>query len=326
MGDKRGELHLFEKANTKTEDAHPTGQSFLDGTINGETTTRPSPIFSLDVAPDNTLVFSGAGNRYVSVWEKDKDDGKHWSCLEKLGPHTGWVRSVLYKEYTGRLHSIGCNCIESWCQMTDSGKWEHWKKSTIESSPSDGATLSSDLLCLCPMDDDTPYFVAGGVDGRLHVWNSHTMDAPLFSTAAVHDGRVNAMNYSKKSGLLFTAGNDGTIRCWNCRVQEQCMEMVGEFNVGQDSRVTCIWVDDFGGSQDHIFCGTNAGEVLLSSLRNKSVPWKLATTFQLAGRPIVNSLCIQKDAQGKPNLWIGHSKGLSIFALDNFASLKSLSA
>ena len=342
VGNKRGTLQIFKSRHGNHHQNEPLlidnkAAAFLEkDQTNGETFRRPSPVFCLDATPDGALVFSGAGDRYVSVWEKEKDNGDCWNCIETLGPHTGWVRSILYNSATDRLHSIGCNCIETWCRrcQDDSGQWQHWKKSTIESSPEEGATLSSDLLCLCPLllGDDSVYFVAGGVDGRLHVWDSHSMGKPLFSAPAAHDGRVNAMEFSKKSNLLVTAGNDGKVKCWKCHIADHRIDLVGEFVVVGDeqeesSRVTCLWTQDFGGVHDYIFCGTNVGEVLLLKLPNGSPPLKLTTTFQLAQRPIVHCLCMYKEKnQEEPDLWVGHSNGLSVFSLKSFASLKSLSS
>jgi len=312
-GDKIGSLRIFESSLDDDADdtPRPAAASFCQS-INGET-SRPSPIFSLDCAADKQQIFSGAGDRYVSVWEKED---KNWFCVQKLGPHTGWVRDVLFIKQTCRLHSIGCNCIETWKPSGD-GKWENEKTSQIESSPSHGATLSSDLLCLSLFEE--PYFLAGGVDGRLHLWNSSSMGSPVRSMPT-HEGRVNAIEYCT-SGLIFTAGNDNKVKCWKYFVKEGCLESVAEFDL-QESRVTSLSSVRLGSCDDYLFCGTNMGEVALLCLKKGSDALNLVTLFQIAQRPMIHSICVKTE--DKPSLWIGHSNGLSVFSLASLTNLESM--
>eukprot|EP00551_Chaetoceros_affinis_P007780 CAMPEP_0203670362 /NCGR_PEP_ID=MMETSP0090-20130426/6452_1 /ASSEMBLY_ACC=CAM_ASM_001088 /TAXON_ID=426623 /ORGANISM="Chaetoceros affinis, Strain CCMP159" /LENGTH=262 /DNA_ID=CAMNT_0050535195 /DNA_START=169 /DNA_END=954 /DNA_ORIENTATION=+ len=39
---------------------------------------------------------------------------KNWSINSRLGPHTGWVKDVIYDHTNDLIYSIGCNCIEIW--------------------------------------------------------------------------------------------------------------------------------------------------------------------------------------------------------------------
>ena len=309
VGDKLGSLRI-ESLDVDGRPC-PASASFCQS-VNGET-SRPSPIFCLAHAVDKEQIFSGAGDRYVSVWEKEDEN---WFCVQKLGPHTGWVRDVLYNEQSCRLHSIGCNCIETW-RPSEDGKWEHEKKSQIESSPSDGATLSSDLLCLSSFEE--PYFFAGGVDGRLHLWDSSLMGSPVRSMPA-HEGRVNAIEYCP-SGLVFTAGNDGKVKCWKYVLKEGRLELIAEFGFGE-SRVTSFSSVELGSEDDYVFCGTNLGEVALLSLQKGNHALKLVTVFQIVQRPMIHSLCV--ETQDEPSLWIGHSNGLSVFALASLTNLDSM--
>ena len=309
-GDKLGCIRIFEDLDADGT-PRPASASFCQS-INGET-NRPSPIFSLDLAVDKQQIFSGSGDRYVSVWEKEDDN---WFRVQKLGPHTGWVRDVLYNEHSGRLHSIGCNCIETW-KLSEDGKWEHEKRSQIESSPLDGATLSSDLLCLSSLEDS--YFLAGGVDGRLHLWDSLSMSSPVRSIPA-HEGRVNAIECGT-SGLVFTAGNDGKVKCWTYSTGKRCLEIVSEFQV-QQSRVTSLSSVGMGSYDEYLFCGTNLGEVSLLCLKNRHNKVNLVTIFQIPQRPMIH--CIYVKTEKEPSLWIGHSNGLSVFALASLTNLESM--
>ena len=190
-------------------------------------------------------LFCGSGDRFITVFageqqqENDKAGKWKWSQRQRLGPHTGWVKALAMtgtsssSSNTGSqwlLHSIGCNCIETWeavCSIKDGGNgdvtnlipiWKHKKKRAIESCPDQGSTLSSDLLCLSMWKD---WLLSGGVDGRLHIWTSDPEESakPLFSMAA-HDGRVSALGVlgpvssnNQQGFLLFSIGHDGQLQC-----------------------------------------------------------------------------------------------------------------
>jgi hypothetical protein len=210
---KKVQVHRIIQAENEVQDPNVS----TTGTIATSSGSRrvPFPIYTLAFSknkPKNGVLFSGGGDRYVTVWRKQQQtsssppQGRNedlWTTAsQKLGPHTGWVKDVYYDGVNEILHSIGCNCIESWKKMPTEKEndepilFSHWKKSTIESSPTAGSTLSSDLLCLCgttsirqgtnnenlgrsKMMDDL--LLAGGVDGRIHVWNSKGMGNHLYS-------------------------------------------------------------------------------------------------------------------------------------------------
>eukprot|EP00978_Attheya_sp_CCMP212_P016999 scaffold45028_cov51-Attheya_sp.AAC.1 len=170
---------------------------------------KPYPIYSMvsHHGKDVDFLFCGGGDRYITVWEKRYSSSSsssssslmpEWKIAARLGPHTGWVKSVVYDSNLNLLHSIGCNCIETWSRqelttnnpgetnhVNDSGQdhspirridysWKHLKKRKIDSCPTNGSTLSSDLLCLCLLNPafDKNILYSGGVDGRIHKWTS----------------------------------------------------------------------------------------------------------------------------------------------------------
>lgn len=202
--------------------------------------------------------------------------------------------------------------------MKGNGTWQHLQKSSIESSPVDGATLSSDLLCLCKFDKE--HVLSGGVDGRLHVWNSVSMGTPVFCCTA-HEGRVNAIERANQSrDYIFTAGYDGKVKCWRCIPRFEKVELVDEYAMGE-SRVTSLWTFHRKGT-DYVLCGTNEGEVGLLSLRTEENTLKWETIFQLAQQSMVNAICVEEQENENPHVWIGHSEGLSIFSLASFINLE----
>ena len=250
-----GELAASE--NYDNEDSTPAAKS-----------TVPYPVYSLlswshprdgssssrrSDGGERHWLFSGSGDRFITVFvgEEQQENGEwKWSVRQRLGPHTGWVKALAmmgtssssssssFSNSIGSrwlLHSIGCNCIETWeADSNNDGDvgsdddmsltipiWKHKKKRAIESSPDQGATLSSDLLCLAVWKE---WLISGGVDGRLHIWSSDPDKPakPLYSMAA-HDGRVSALGVvgpvtasSQEGFLLFSIGHDGQLQCRKC--------------------------------------------------------------------------------------------------------------
>jgi WD40 repeat protein len=219
--------------------------------------TSPRPIYSLATIGNESgmgcQLLAGGADRYVSVWKSLKHTKEQtsvvcdWEMVQRLGPHTGWIKSVLHvpssqrqtahantidKLPRHRLYSIGCNRIECWV-YNENGKWMQTKTVAIDSSPplifSSGrepsvCTLSSDLLCLelckiaSPTQSDVIVFAAGGVDGRIHFFlDSETATRKHIDNIATvvgHQGRVNVLSFDEKSQLLFSGSHDGSVNCW----------------------------------------------------------------------------------------------------------------
>lgn len=161
------------------------------------------PVYSLAIQQTSSSgrIFCGGGDRHVSIWDSEDNE-----LVQRIGPHTGWVKALAFDENTKVLFSIGCNCIEAWdCAGP---LVSHLSKRSVDNSVS-ASTLSSDLLSLCLV--GRSILVSSGVDGRLHVWSTDvSVKEPLFEVSP-HTGRVNAMVYSVSLGLLFSVGNDGRL-------------------------------------------------------------------------------------------------------------------
>ena len=233
---------------------------------------------SLPGGQNDIFIFCGSGDRWISVWKVTNDDYNGnsrnenrstqtplFEFVQKLGPHTGWVKALVYDDKNRLLHSIGCNCIESWdCSRMNGDHLQrddgddplipisHIAKRTIENCPTIGTTLSSDLLCLCLVtstvgSDDklSRLLVSGGVDGRIHLWISdHTMkrkdDVSSFDgrtplhTILAHNSRVNAIVYSSAINTIFTVGNDGVLAVFRVSLDEG-FELISKLKIKDSS-------------------------------------------------------------------------------------------
>ena len=259
------------KVNKSNDDDGDDGQSFTPKYTSKFTVLKDDkhifkqyPIYSMGSYYDKDRqllgLACGGGDRFVTVWENDcnyKDDFmeksisgndiQNWKVTSTLGPHTGWIKDLViepppspqqgskYQDRKIRMHSIGCNCIETWVycttkdsttssidnsiqdnnEISDHNTWKHYMKRTVDSCPLTGATLSSDLLCLCLdiRNENDCLLYSGGVDGRIHQWHGDS-GTPIVSFPA-HDGRVNALVMANEAQFLISSGHDGIIKCWD---------------------------------------------------------------------------------------------------------------
>jgi WD40 repeat protein len=289
------------------------GNADVKEELNDQDSGLPYPVYSIAIDATGCLLFCGKGDRFVSTWMRSSDT-KEWKSRERLGPHTGWVKDVVYM--ADHVHSIGCNCIESWKLSSSSpgnNKWTHWNKSCIENCPEMGATLSSDLLCLSPYDQGA--FFVGGVDGRIHLWDhSQSMKEPI-DTISAHDGRINALLYLQERGVLLSASHDGTIKCWNAR-SLLSGPLVATTLCIPDERVTSL--SAVQGTNTFVF-GTHKGQVGVVSIEqeNNDLSLVLESALVVDGQPVINALCaVPAEGSFRYALVIGHSLGMTISTLE----------
>lgn len=374
-GTKRGQLHLFERQTSGICDgAMLKHKGELKVEFNDDNhlakSTVPYPFYSLlhhqDPTTKKNHLFVGSGDRFISVLQEDistdNDDtgssSHHWHRRQRLGPHTGWVKSLALdntsSDQASLLHSIGCNCIETWELSSllsekdgeTSKKWRHKKKRAIESSPKQGSTLSSDLLVLSVMPTiHNKCLVSGGVDGRLHIWSSDpdVSSKPLQSLAA-HDGRVSALEnvllfHQQDACLLFSAGRDGVLQCRKISFTE-IIGKKGEssenkrFNIDDALLGSVAIVDEDGlsSSLTAMACrrkDDETVEVLLGSSKgglhqlhvSTNTNWEtcsiknLGTEVNVGPVSIINAISfISQDESLSTLSVVGHSKGLSCVA------------
>jgi WD40 repeat protein len=334
-GGKRGNLEHFLW--------HATNQSLtqqgkiMTSLSRSAEKTIPYPTFSLlcKNITGKQQVFCGGGDRYIQVLEATGED--NWQTRQKLGPHTGWVKALALDRSHHQpcywLHSIGCNCIETWAWDESKTQWIHARKRSIESCPKQGSTLSSDLLCLAHWQS---WLCSGGVDGRIHVWSSDPKLAaqPLLSIAA-HQGRVNAMaaipllGNSDGSCMLLTCGHDGELQCRLLNEDKErlpvlmelpnaCIRVLDEQgNPMRVSAVACALKDD---TTARVFLGTTTG-VLVAAVLSADNGWSRCRLIEgskvqildIDGPVSINAIVIPQLSQmdGRAAI-IGHSKGLSV--------------
>ena len=300
-GTKRGDLLILE---------HPNGPIEVTTQIT-KADTKTFPVYSLASSPE--FVFCGCGDRYISVLDNTEGERRYSQGL-RLGPHTGWVKDLYLDSRSGILFSIGCNCIEAW-GLTAEGTWEHMKKRSIESSPTEGSTLSSDLLCLCSGDPSNDFFYAGGVDGRIHVWSTDIIiDQPLLSVGA-HTGRLNCLMYDCDSDLLFSAGHDGMLQCRRAGLQLD--EPIATFELGEDARVTAGALIKSSDSSLELILGCSNGVLALLRVAfdKDGVSISERHRMSLSDDCSVRSLLMIPTEIGPPAVLVGHSKGLDLVNL-----------
>jgi WD40 repeat protein len=266
------------------------------------------PVYSLASSKGgNCRIFCGGGDRYISVWQEDDDD--QFQLVDRLGPHTGWVKSLAYDEINHILFSIGCNCIEAW----ECGKSPivHASKRSIENSPDMGSTLSSDLLCLCLLENGS--LVSGGVDGRIHIWSPDLKaTVPLF-TITCHQGRVNRLIYSSETKLLFSVGNDGKLNAF--RVSADSLSLKASLEISGCPRLTAASVLLGKKETSLLGLGTTCGQVIVVGVteEEESVTMTQTNTIALEGNPMIYALCESRAEYSSvysKTILVGHATDL----------------
>lgn len=269
------------------------------------------PVYSLAFGEQNgggEFLFAGAGDRFVSVWRKEKVS---FNLVHTLGPHTGWVKALAYSRSTNTLYSIGCNCIESWdfSRQVDVGHISKW---SIENSPSMGSTLSGDLLSLCLIEGRC--LVSGGVDGRIHCWSlDFTKVKPFFSCRS-HDGRVNAIVYQTTLGLIFSVGHDGVVIA--SKLTFGAMETVVAFKVEGTPRLSALCIVNEDQSGCKLGLGSTDGRVIVVRVtvsEQDIISIAEECRLKVDGNPMIYSVCkcpAPSNDDSSPSILVGHAKGL----------------
>jgi WD40 repeat protein len=57
-------------------------------------------------------------------------------------------------------------------------------------------------------------FFAGGIDGRIHIWDA-AKKSDAHSSIAANIGRINAMAFAPRINFLLSVSHDGTVKCWS---------------------------------------------------------------------------------------------------------------
>ena len=275
------------------------------------------PIYSMAKCRGSTpMLFCGGGDRYVSVWKKESE---LWGFVQRLGPHTGWVKGLQFDEEHGRLYSIGCNCVETW-ELRDF-RLNHLNTRSIENSPTMGCTLSSDLLCLSLLHDG--YLVAGGVDGRIHLWSPDFRLNNVLHSIRVHDGRVVALAYAADAELLFSTGHDGRLHA--TKFVSGCLIPDGNLSLEGNPRLTTVAVVQDTTKTVDLVLGTVDGRVAFVNAEkdDSGTKLRLKSSFNMETKGSIHAVLTMTKLEGreKYSILVGHANGLSILQIETKASL-----
>lgn len=273
------------------------------------------------------LFFGGGGDRWISVWKSSIDENRpRFHFVQRLGPHTGWVKDLAFDGERGLLHSIGCNCIESWdCKLFPI---RHISKRLTDNSPTMGSTLSSDLLCLCIIPDDG-LLATGGVDGRIHLW----LADPSYTTQVIcsigaHKGRVNSLTFSSLLGTLFSVSHDGSIQAYKVS-QAARLEFLCKLDFNSEGRKyrmsSALILSELKREDNWFVCnlavGSSGGDVMFVTAEidsNRSfMTLRIDDRATVGESTTIYALLAQhrQDVVSPPRLYIGHATGLATLDL-----------
>lgn len=294
------------------------------------------------------IIACGGGDRFVTIWQSLSTLPQPYISA-RLGPHTGWVKDVVYDHENHKLFTIGCNFIEIWHKEIEVGTqdkkdclekkegsitWVKGPQLKIESCPLNGSTLSSDLLCLCLDNPKEPKLLfSGGVDGRIHVWDTGRLDEdtnPIQAFSA-HDGRVNKIVIATQAKVLFSIGHDGTLQCIDLSLGNRTFhnDLVRDSKTitctdDESSRLLSLCIVQDGIDVSSVAVGTSNGSVHLMHIRRKEdksieIFSRKGEYVELQGRPSIHAVSASRHITNDigrfshHTIAIGHSKGLTLW-------------
>ena len=312
-------------------------------------TLKPYPIYSMIYldAPQDNQILCGGGDRYITVWKNVGVDSTstdtrissttsvmNGKCqvVSQLGPHTGWVKDMVYYSPSSPssssgiqfLFSIGCNCIEIWKMSvigddggigtskpksnSDHCSWQHDSKLEIDSSLEMGCTLSSDLLCLglgiCKATSARP---SSQSQGRSDI-DSHTRSAFLFAGGV--DGRLHRWNMdgngNESGNGSFKIANAESISAHCGRVSGilVCQVFNALISIGSDGMLLCKNMDN-NLFKEWIGASLDLNQAM-GDFMEKSTHSDTDSTVK------ISSLCCLRENINEVTLALGFTSGLAV--------------
>lgn len=270
VGDKRGQVRILQLDVVESDGVRGkvVEATWISTLIHSASSTLP--VFSLAVAHQETAnILVGGGDRYISIWKQHRDDRADsrivWNRVQRLGPHTGWVKAIAAFSFFDepRAFSIGCNRVVTWKHCVDAIAWRDLETVAVDSNPDAAAcTLSSDLLCLAlckcsstaALSSSVDILAVGGVDGRIHFFWITSNESGRMEPAGVisaHKGRVNALYFEAEHQFLFSVSHDGATHCWSLGVEHSNRDACGtsSLSLSVSLQATHRIKDDANGSR-----------------------------------------------------------------------------
>ena len=336
LGTKKGKILQLQLERSEDDEDENDSAHFLDLDIHD----TKYPIFSLAVAPSCTstaevmCLFCGGGDRYISLAKSKKND--EFECQQRLGPHTGWVKDLQFDSSASTeqcLYSIGCNRIESWkLAHHETIMFEKKMTRSIDNSPQDGATLSSDLLCLVLVkDQEKNFLLSGGVDGRIHIWSTTGSYPSPDSSTRIHNGRVNRMVFSPRSGLIFSVGHDGVLcasRVVNDDDDSPSLDLKCTLHFPNSPRLSSLAILDEADQAVDLAVGTTDGTLFFVRVNHDTKQEIPTTTMniigqeQIADEAMINAIAGLRSSKlidgsdsellSSCSILVGHGSGLDL--------------
>lgn len=190
-------------------------------------TSHEHPVcFALNNIEKFESVISADDGGFVSVW--DIENGK---LLFKFGDTHGEKTKITagcFDSYQRRLVTAGKDgTVKMWnfsngSKLKDHVSHEAWEKNNSTKVDSEVTAL----VCICDEEKDEgkdSHIVAVGWDRKIHQWHvdddeelvSKPQNQAAYSKQQGHQDDIMSAVYSKKHGLLFTGGHDGTLFAWS---------------------------------------------------------------------------------------------------------------
>jgi len=181
----------------------------LDRTVKAWSVATQLPIFNLEMDLDGfhsivlnkeeSKFFVGGANGSILAYNLNmrRIDKVFTTC------HTQEITKLLYSPDNKTLFVC-----------SNDGRVSSWNPDTYElihvyENPNENSNQLRTMIFSL----DGNYIIAGGLDGKIYVWEVQT--GALKYVTEAHDCDITCMTFDKKTGQLYTGGLDGVVRVWD---------------------------------------------------------------------------------------------------------------
>jgi WD40 repeat protein len=160
-------------------------------------------VLSLDFSPEGSTLATGGGDGLVKLW--DISTGKERRTLQE---HGGPVHAVAFSPDGKRLAAAGADrAVRVW--------------DVAAGTPVVTLGEAADRVQAVAWHPDGTHLAAAGGDRRIRIWEVSASGGKLVQSVLAHAGPVSLLSYNADGQVLYSAGQDGTLKAWTAAKLEE---------------------------------------------------------------------------------------------------------
>ncbi|KAJ7609453.1 WD40-repeat-containing domain protein [Roridomyces roridus] len=228
----------------------------------------PSPIFTVDLAPENVHIAYGCLDGAIRLW----DISAGALAIPPFRGHSSTVRSVKFSP-----------CGSYIASGSDDKSIRIWDAKTGETLVGPLWEHTGPILCVCFAPNGSQ-IVSASSDCSFQVWNAHTGEH--IAGPFPHPGVVQAVDFASMVSHVVSGCDDGKLRIWNI----------------EDCSLVCPPLEGHGGPISSVhFSQYSAGAYIVSGSMDQTICVWNATTGNMVAGPLLGHTGPVHSVQFSPN-------------------------